>query len=336
MNATLAPVTTSTAPGTRLVVRTQAELDAALAAPVREDTVVAMRGTECFRLDADTGHRVEAVGSTIVTVGGSATLTAGRNSMVSATGYSTVFALGQADVSAPGRATVHLLSIWAFARACQEATVVRSGALDSWPPDRTAARPPTRKGHSEGSTPSAGTQAGPPGFTLPPHHPPPQKEPPMSKTVLTLAGNLTADPELRVTASGQAVVSFTVASTPRTFNKQTSDWVDGETLFMRCTAWAGLAQNVTDSVRKGNRVLVTGELKSRTYETTAGEKKTVVELTCDDVAASMVNATVTAQKATSTRTGGQGAPQQAAQPAATAAPLVGGAWGGAGLGDAPF
>ncbi len=96
-------------------------------------------------------------------------------------------------------------------------------------------------------------------------------------TVITIIGNLTADPELRFTPSGAAVANFTVASTPRMFDRQSNEWKDGETLFMRCSVWRDAAENVAESLQRGMRVIVAGRLKSRSYETKEGEKRTVVE-----------------------------------------------------------
>ena len=106
-------------------------------------------------------------------------------------------------------------------------------------------------------------------------------------TPITLIGNLTADPELRFTPSGAAVSDFTVASTPRVFNKETNDWKDGDTLFLRCSIWRQAAENVAESLRKGDRVIVTGALKQRSYETTEGEKRTVFEVNAEEVGRSL-------------------------------------------------
>jgi single-strand DNA-binding protein len=98
------------------------------------------------------------------------------------------------------------------------------------------------------------------------------------ETTLTLVGNLTADPELRFTPNGVAVAKFTVASTPRNFDKATNSWIDGETLFMSCTVWRQAAENAGESLSKGMRVFVTGKLKARSYEAKEGGKRTVFEL----------------------------------------------------------
>jgi single-strand DNA-binding protein len=127
------------------------------------------------------------------------------------------------------------------------------------------------------------------------------------ETTLTIIGNLTADPELRFTPSGDGVANFTVASTPRTFDRQSNEWKDGETLFMRCAAWRELSENVTESLTKGTRVMVTGRLKSRSYETKEGEKRTVIELEVDEIGPSLRYAT--AQVTRSQRGNGQGGQQ---------------------------
>jgi single-strand DNA-binding protein len=110
-------------------------------------------------------------------------------------------------------------------------------------------------------------------------------------TVITIIGNLTGDPELRFTPSGAAVANFTVASTPRQFDRTSNDWKDGETLFMRCSVWRDAAENVAESLQRGTRVLVSGRLKSRSYETKEGEKRTVIELDVDEVGPSLKYAT---------------------------------------------
>jgi len=108
------------------------------------------------------------------------------------------------------------------------------------------------------------------------------------ETTLTIIGNTTGPAELRFTPSGSAVATFTVASTPRTFDAKSSQWKDGETLFLRCSAWREMAENVAETLAdKGMRVVVTGRLKQRSYETTAGEKRTVIELEADEVAPSL-------------------------------------------------
>ncbi|BBE24593.1 single-stranded DNA-binding protein (plasmid) [Arthrobacter sp. MN05-02] len=107
------------------------------------------------------------------------------------------------------------------------------------------------------------------------------------ETIITVIGNLTADPELRFTPSGSAVANFTIASTPRTFDRQSNDWKDGETLFMRCNVWRESAENVAETLTKGTRVIAQGRLKSRSYDTKEGEKRTVMELEVDEVGPSL-------------------------------------------------
>ena len=116
-------------------------------------------------------------------------------------------------------------------------------------------------------------------------------------TVITVVGNLTADPELRFTPSGAAVANFTVASTPRTFDKNTNEWKDGDALFLRCAVWREAAENVAESLHKGTAVIVQGRLKQRSFETKEGEKRTVVELACDEVGPSLRRATAKVTKA---------------------------------------
>lgn len=116
------------------------------------------------------------------------------------------------------------------------------------------------------------------------------------ETTLTLVGNLTADPELRFTQSGVAVAKFTVASTPRYFDKNTNTWTDGETLFMACNVWRQAAENAGESLTKGMRVFVTGRLKSRSYETKEGAKRTVMELEVDSFGPDLTRATASVTK----------------------------------------
>lgn len=107
------------------------------------------------------------------------------------------------------------------------------------------------------------------------------------ETVITIIGNLTADPELRWTQAGAAVADFTVASTPRTYDRNAGEWRDGDTLFIRCSVWRETAENVAESLRKGMRVIVQGRLTQRSYETPQGERRTVVELQVDEVGPSL-------------------------------------------------
>ncbi|MDX3214548.1 single-stranded DNA-binding protein [Streptomyces sp. ME02-6991-2B] len=123
------------------------------------------------------------------------------------------------------------------------------------------------------------------------------------ETRITLAGNLVDDPELRFTPAGHAVAKFRVASTPRTFDKQTNEWRDGDGLFLTVSAWRRLAENIAETLHRGNRVIVTGVLKQRTYDDREGVKRTVYEIEADDVAVSLRNATATVTKTTGNSTG---------------------------------
>ncbi len=123
-------------------------------------------------------------------------------------------------------------------------------------------------------------------------------------TTITVIGNLTDDPELRFTPSGAAVAKFRVASTPRYMDKATNEWKDGESLFLSCTVWRQAAENVAESLQRGNRVIVSGRLKQRTYETREGDKRTVIELEVDEVGPSLRSATAKVQKMQ--RSGGSG------------------------------
>jgi single-strand DNA-binding protein len=124
------------------------------------------------------------------------------------------------------------------------------------------------------------------------------------ETVITIIGNLVDDPELRFTPSGAAVANFRIASTPRTFDRQSGEWRDGETLFLSCSVWRQAAENVAESLQKGMRVVVQGRLKQRSFETREGEKRTVFELDVDEVGPSLRSATAKVTK--TTRSGGGG------------------------------
>ncbi|MGZ4494754.1 MAG: single-stranded DNA-binding protein, partial [Nocardioides sp.] len=124
------------------------------------------------------------------------------------------------------------------------------------------------------------------------------------ETPITVIGNLTADPELRFTPSGAAVANFTVASTPRTFDRQTNEWKDGEAMFLNCSVWRQAAESAAESLQRGMRVIVTGRLKARSYETREGEKRTVFEIEVDEVGPSLRYATAKVTK--TTRSGGGG------------------------------
>jgi single-strand DNA-binding protein len=156
-------------------------------------------------------------------------------------------------------------------------------------------------------------------------------------TQITVVGNLVDDPELRFTPSGAAVANFRIASTPRTFDRQTNEWKDGEALFLSCSVWRQAAENVAESLQKGMRVVVQGNLRSRQYETREGEKRTVFEIQVDEVGPSLRYATA---KVTRTQRqggssygggqqgGGQGGPSDNdpwATPAQSQAPQGGGA-----------
>jgi single-strand DNA-binding protein len=125
-------------------------------------------------------------------------------------------------------------------------------------------------------------------------------------TTITVVGNLTADPELRFTPSGAAVANFTVASTPRIYDRQSGEWKDGEALFLRCNIWREAAENVAESLTRGARVIVTGRLKQRSFETREGEKRTVFEVEVDEIGPSLRYATAKVNKASRSGGGGGG------------------------------
>ncbi|GAB3198496.1 single-stranded DNA-binding protein [Nocardioides hungaricus] len=164
------------------------------------------------------------------------------------------------------------------------------------------------------------------------------------ETVITVVGNLVDDPELRFTPSGAAVANFRVASTPRTFDRQTNEWKDGDALFLSCSVWRQAAENVAESLQRGMRVIVQGRLKQRSYETREGEKRTVVELEVDEVGPALAFATAKVTRASRSGGGyggggGQSRPQSGGNdPWATPAPQQGGQQGGgqpSGGGPAP-
>jgi single-strand DNA-binding protein len=143
------------------------------------------------------------------------------------------------------------------------------------------------------------------------------------ETVITVVGNLTDDPELRYTPSGAAVAKFRVASTPRTFDKASNEWRDGEALFLSCNAWRQLAENVAETLSRGTRVVVQGRLRQRSYETREGEKRTVVEMEVDEIGPSLKYATAKVQKVSRGGGGGggrSGGGSMPDDPWATAAP----------------
>lgn len=129
------------------------------------------------------------------------------------------------------------------------------------------------------------------------------------ETVITVVGNLVDDPELRFTPSGAAVANFRIASTPRTFDRQTNEWKDGEALFLSCSVWRQVAENVAESLQRGMRVVVQGRLKSRQYETREGERRTVFEIDVDEVGPSLRYATAKVTKASRSGGGGYGGGQ---------------------------
>ena len=160
-------------------------------------------------------------------------------------------------------------------------------------------------------------------------------------TTITMIGNLVDDPELRFTPSGAAVAKFRVASTPRYLDKATNEWKDGESLFLQCQIWRQAAENVAESLTKGMRVILSGRLKQRSYETKEGEKRTVFEVEVDEVGPSLRNAT--AQVTRTQRAGGSGG---AAAPAAdsfnddpwaaASTSPAGGGWGTSTTDEPPF
>jgi single-strand DNA-binding protein len=158
--------------------------------------------------------------------------------------------------------------------------------------------------------------------------------------VITVVGNLTADPELRFTPSGAAVASFTVASTPRVLDKATNEWKDGDAVFMRCSVWRQAAENVAESLQKGMRVIVTGRLRQRSYETREGEKRTVMEMEVDEVGPALKYATAKVNKVQ--RGGGGfggdsgGSSSGGSSGGSSDDPWASGPSGGAGFDEPPF
>jgi single-strand DNA-binding protein len=147
-------------------------------------------------------------------------------------------------------------------------------------------------------------------------------------TQITLIGNLTNDPELRFTPSGAAVAKFTVASTPRYMDRQTNEWKDGDTLFLQCQIWRQAAENVAETLTRGMRVIVSGRLKQRSYETKEGEKRTVFEVEVDEVGPSLRNATAKVTKTTRQggNSGGFSAPTESSDDSWSSTTSVGGGW----------
>jgi single-strand DNA-binding protein len=162
------------------------------------------------------------------------------------------------------------------------------------------------------------------------------------ETQITVVGNLTADPELRFTPSGAAVANFTVASTPRTFDRQSNEWKDQETMFLNCSVWRQAAENAAESLQRGMRVIVQGRLKARSFETREGEKRTVFEIDVEEVGPSLKMATAKVTKTTRSGGGGgdfgggggndpwasQGGGQQGGSQGGSQGGQGGGSWGG--------
>ncbi|CAM4242042.1 single-stranded DNA-binding protein [Nocardia sp. NPDC046473] len=155
-------------------------------------------------------------------------------------------------------------------------------------------------------------------------------------TVITVIGNLTADPELRFTPAGAAVANFTVASTPRMFDRNSNEWKDGEALFLRCNIWREAAENVAESLTRGSRVIVSGRLKQRSYETAQGEKRTVVELEVDEVGPSLKYATAKVNKTSRGGGGGGGFGSGGSGGGGNSAPAGGGGGRSGGAEDDPW
>ncbi|HLV59638.1 MAG TPA: single-stranded DNA-binding protein [Natronosporangium sp.] len=141
-------------------------------------------------------------------------------------------------------------------------------------------------------------------------------------TTITLIGNLTDDPELRFTPSGAAVAKFRVASTPRYLDRQTGEWKDGEALFLTCNVWRQAAENVAESLQRGTRVILSGRLKQRSYETKEGEKRTVFEVEVDEIGPSLRYATAKVQKMSRSSGGGFGSGSATDDPWASATPAA--------------
>lgn len=157
------------------------------------------------------------------------------------------------------------------------------------------------------------------------------------ETVITVIGNLTADPELRFTPAGAAVANFTIASTPRTFDRQSNEWKDGEALFLRASVWKEAAENVAETLTKGMRVIAQGRLRSRSYDTKEGERRTVMELEIDEIGPSLKYASA---KVTRTARGnGEGAAGRASASSSGAGwnnSTGGGGWGNPPAQEPPF
>ncbi|QWT24645.1 single-stranded DNA-binding protein [Subtercola sp. PAMC28395] len=158
------------------------------------------------------------------------------------------------------------------------------------------------------------------------------------ETVITVVGNLTGDPELRYTQNGLAVANFTIASTPRTFDRASNDWKDGEALFLRASVWREFAEHVAGSLTKGSRVVATGRLRQRSYETKEGEKRTSIELEVDEIGPSLRYATAQVTRASSSGNSGGGRGQVSGggdEPWAASAPASANSGGGADVWNTP-
>jgi single-strand DNA-binding protein len=143
------------------------------------------------------------------------------------------------------------------------------------------------------------------------------------ETIITVVGNLTADPELRYTQGGLAVANFTIASTPRTFDRATNDWKDGDALFLRASCWREFAEHVAGSLTKGSRVIATGRLTQRNYDDRDGNKRTAIELQVDEIGPSLRYATAQVTRASGGGGGGRPVSSGAEEPWAASAPAGG-------------
>lgn len=158
------------------------------------------------------------------------------------------------------------------------------------------------------------------------------------ETVITVVGNLTSDPELRYTQNGLAVANFTIASTPRNFDRAANEWKDGEALFLRASVWREFAEHVAGSLSKGSRVIVTGRLKQRSYETKEGEKRTSMEIEVDEIGPSLRYATATVTRAAASSSGRPAVAAASDEPWGSPAAPVADPWNTPGVSadDTPF
>ena len=154
------------------------------------------------------------------------------------------------------------------------------------------------------------------------------------ETIITVVGNLTADPELRYTQNGIPVVGFTVASTPRMFDRQSNEWKDGDALFLRCSAWREFAEHIAGSLSKGMRVVAQGRLRQRSYQDREGVQRTAIELEVDEIGPSLRYATAQVTRAASNKPQQEQQAQQGTDWSTAQPPADGGAWTpGGGMGD---